>query len=235
MKKYAKIQTLYNRDPKTFKVIEGDFSRPEFALINNWVVTEKIDGMNIRVDLRQYEDTLPDDGSGLIRYAVPSHKDIVSFAGRNDNTQWPPGMLEVLQKMFTVENLAALRKDDSGYSITLFGEGYGAGIQSGGYYREDKGFILFDVLVNDRFWLDRENVENVAHKLGVDIVPLLGAGLTTRYISDWVKRGFSTYLSDSDHLAEGIIAQSPVPLYNNRGERLMFKLKTKDFCPCIGS
>ena len=40
---------------------------------------------------------------------------------------------------------------------TLYGEGYGAEIQSGGYYREDVAFIGFDVKVDDTYLLMGED------------------------------------------------------------------------------
>jgi hypothetical protein len=35
--------------------------------------------------------------------------------------------------------------------------------------------------------------------------------------------------AEPDHKAEGIVARPLEPLYDNRGERLILKLKTKDF------
>ena len=47
MFKYPKIETLFTRDEK-FKVT--DIIRlPEFENIKKWLVTEKIDGTNIRI------------------------------------------------------------------------------------------------------------------------------------------------------------------------------------------
>jgi len=53
--KYPKIHTLWKREPprgkkkKKGKVIPGEFSREEFASVRRWSVSEKVDGMNIRV------------------------------------------------------------------------------------------------------------------------------------------------------------------------------------------
>lgn len=68
---YPKIETLYERYPDTHKVIKGQLKRPEFGLVNSWLVTEKIDGTNIRV---QY-----------LNAQIPT----VSFKGRTDNAQMP--------------------------------------------------------------------------------------------------------------------------------------------------
>ena len=51
MKEYHKIETLYERDEKTKKLIIGKFRNPtiEFLKDNVWQFTEKVDGTNIRV------------------------------------------------------------------------------------------------------------------------------------------------------------------------------------------
>ena len=45
--------------------------------------------------------------------------------------------------------------------VTVYGEGYGAKIQSGGMYRQDQAVIVFDVRVGP-WWLSDENVADVA-------------------------------------------------------------------------
>ena len=59
--------------------------------------------------------------------------------------------------------------------VLLFGEGYGPKIQGGGKYREDQSFVLFDVKVGD-WWLNREAVDDVAEKLDIESVPVIGHG-----------------------------------------------------------
>ena len=48
MTEYHKIETVYERDPKTFKVIPAPLRSPVYRLIKEWEFTEKIDGTNIR-------------------------------------------------------------------------------------------------------------------------------------------------------------------------------------------
>ncbi len=124
------------------------------------------------------------------------------------------------------------------YSITLYGEGYGGGIQKGGgeYTSKAKGgavnFRLFDVLVGET-WLRRADVEDVAAKLGIQTVPLLGDGFTLSLIDQLVRDGLGSTVAAIEgaegHKAEGVVAFTAEPLYNNRGQRLMFKLKAEDF------
>mgnify|MGYP003290714294 CR=1 FL=1 len=51
MIEYHKIETLFERDEKTKKLIEGNFRNKtvEFLKDNLWEFTEKIDGTNIRI------------------------------------------------------------------------------------------------------------------------------------------------------------------------------------------
>lgn len=51
MLEYHKIQTLFERDPKTKKLIKGKFCNltVEYLKNNVWTFTEKVDGTNIRV------------------------------------------------------------------------------------------------------------------------------------------------------------------------------------------
>ena len=57
-------------------------------------------------------------------------------------------------------------------AVELFGEGYGAKIQSGGGYRNDVDFILFDVLISDNYQ-PRESVEDIAKYLYTLCLPLI--------------------------------------------------------------
>ncbi len=135
------------------------------------------------------------------------------------------------------------------YPVTLYGEGYGAGIQKGGggYTSKTKGgaasFRLFDVLVGET-WLRRADVEDVAARLGIETVPLIGIadvfGKEYRdeewdlfHITEAVGRGIPSLVAAEEgtggHPSEGVVAFTEEPLYNNRGQRLMFKLKTEDF------
>ena len=110
---------------------------------------------------------------------------------------------------------------------TLYGEGYGAGIQSAGYYRKHNSFIGFDVKVDDMYLL-RENRDEIFNKLGVDIVPFVGK-FTIDEAIEYVKKGFNSNIAEETHLAEGLVLRTPMGLKTRRGERIIFKVKTCDF------
>ena len=110
--------------------------------------------------------------------------------------------------------------------ICLYGEGYGAGIQSGGNYRKDQSFILFDVKI-DHLWLKRSGVEDIANKLDTEIVPIIGTGNLFDLV-DKAKKGFLSQISKI-HYAEGIVARPAVELFSRNGDRIITKIKYKDF------
>ena len=205
--KYPKLQTLWKRDENNkFRIIEGDFSKDEFANIKNWLITEKIDGTNIRV---KYE-------GGTVR-----------FDGRTDEAQIPAHLVAALEAMFNANHFES-NLDPLPKKMILYGEGYGAKIQKGGgLYRDDAGFILFDVWA-DGWWLNRESVEDIAEKLNIPVVPVLGI-MSWKEASDLVKTNPASIVADQPKIAEGFVARShPLVLFRN-GDPVMWKLKVRDF------
>ena len=112
---------------------------------------------------------------------------------------------------------------------TIYGEGYGVKIQSGGnYIHNGVGFIIFDVKVGDLYLL-RETMEIIAKKLGAPVVPYMGQ-FTIDEAIDFVRKGFkSTIAENPDYDAEGLVLKTPDGLMTRRGERIIFKIKTCDF------
>ena len=207
MDKYPKIQTVFLRDPATrYKtLLMGQWALPEFEYLamNEWVWTEKIDGTNIRVDW---------DGERA------------TFAGRTDNAQTPPFLLAKLQAMFPVDVFKAEYPD---LPMTLYGEGYGAKIQKGGgnYIPDGQSFILFDVMITGN-WQPRESVEDIATHLDLDIVPIVGYGLLVDAVNQ-VRNGFMSLIASRD--AEGLVMRPTVELQTRTGQRIITKIKCKDF------
>lgn len=140
--KYPKIQTLWKRDERNV-VVPGDWSTPELEYLADkpWRWTEKVDGTNIRLHW---------DGER------------VTVGGRTDNAQVPSPLVANLAPQLDADLWRSVFPDAN--DVTLYGEGYGAKIQSGGMYRPDQALIVFDVLV-DRWWLLPDNVEDVAKNL----------------------------------------------------------------------
>lgn len=207
--KYPKMQTLWKRDEKNkFVIIPGKYSKQEFAVIERWLVTEKVHGTNIRVIY---------DGEE------------VEFRGRTDKAEIPSFLSDYMERKITKPKLQKIfTKLEPGEIITLYGEGYGKKIQKvGSKYRNDVGFILFDVYT-EGWWLKREAIEGIAKELDIMAVPILGIW-DTETIIDFVKRGAKSTISKDDLIMEGVVARSyPLMLFRNR-DPLMWKLKHVDF------
>lgn len=208
MKEYHKIKTVYKRDSKNnYKtLIDGEFTLPEFKYLatNTWVFTEKVDGTNIRI--------MWDSESKKRR-----------FGGKTERAQIPTHLLGQLQDMFFVQRFEQLFPETS---ICLYGEGYGLKIQKGGKYIADAtSFVLFDVKIGE-WWLQRHDVEDVAFKLNVDIVPIIASG-TLYDMVETTEAGFNSQWGD--FIAEGIVARPKTELKTRSGGRIIAKIKHKDF------
>lgn len=114
--------------------------------------------------------------------------------------------------------------------VEIFGEGYGLKIQKGGNYIKDHcDFILFDVRIltstGESLWLTREACEDIAKKLNLKIVPLVGY-MTIKEAEDFVKAGFKSLIAENkDYIAEGLVLKAPCGLLNRRGKRIITKIK----------
>jgi hypothetical protein len=205
VQEYHKIQSIYKRDERTHKFLEGDWSLPEFEYLkdNEWEFTEKVDGTNVRVGW---------DGA------------VVRFGGRTDDAQMPAFLLSRLQELFPAEKMAGLYPETP---MVLYGEGYGARIQKGGGNYKSGGvdFVLFDVLIGD-LWLERCNVNDIAQTIGVGFAPVVGAGTITDAIA-MVRGGLQSKWGDFH--AEGLVIRPKVELRSRRGHRIISKLKERDF------
>lgn len=208
MTTYEKINTLWKRDPDNkFVIMPGEYSQPEFHNITFWEVTEKIDGMNIRVIYNE-------DG--------------VRFAGRTDKAQMPKRLGEVLAETFTIEKMAEVFDLTKSNEVILYGEGYGAKIQKGGGdYLDDQGFVLFDVLI-DGIWLTGESVTEFAESLGIKRVPILNV-MPIWKIEAFVQSNPRSVITRKEKMMEGVVCRSDPLVLDRFGKRVIFKIKVKDY------
>lgn len=206
MTEYHKIDSVFKRDPenrhKSFLI--GEYSNPAFEYLanNQWRGTEKIDGTNIRVIW---------DGAE------------VKFGGRTDNAQIPAKLVEHLIETFPAQTMIEVFGDKGG--IVLYGEGYGAGIQSGGAYRPDQSFILFDISGVDT-WFEHDTVVEFAGMLDIPMVADVFTGTLDEAIEK-VKGGFRSEIGTA--MSEGLVLRPVVEMKDRLGRRIITKLKHKDF------
>ena len=227
MTTYPKIETLFDRDD-TFRVDTSRYRRPVYGTIDRWLVSEKVDGTNIRLVFEMDENP---GGDGTEPPALTT-----AIKGKTDNASIPPLLLEHCRQLVSrlTADVGGLMLDRGLTQYVLYGEGYGPKIQNGGRYRTDQGFILFDIGVGGGRFLSDDVVTETAAKFAVPRVPLLYGGepMPLADIVGMVQSGHASDVADvydPTFMAEGVVARTVEPLYDNRGERLMWKLKAKDF------
>ena len=250
---YQKINTIFMRDAKNVIMPYEPFVKPEFEYLRNnkWRGEEKINGTNMRIEVKarieyqieivnniEYEETdIP----------VGVHFD-VRIAGKTDNAQIPKNLLKHMQEKYPDDKvLAALglkefipveewaehkwnSYEDIPNIYTIYGEGYGEGIQSGGWYiKGGNEFIVFDVKVNN-LYLKTEARDDIATKLGAPIVPFKGY-FTLDEAIDYVRKGFRSEVAENPEakMAEGLVLRTDLGLCDRMGERLIVKIKYEDF------
>lgn len=248
---YQKINTIFKRDAKNVIMPYDPFTEPEFEYLRElkWRGECKVDGTNMRIEVskeRLYDvDTGEDTG---VRFKM-------RFAGKTDNAQIPPKLQKFMEENYPKDKVfAALGLEEQIYIkdwvnhkwtesdgvtpnynaipelYTIYGEGYGAGIQKAGgnYIKDGVGFIVFDVKVNDIYLLTSSRDE-IANKLGAPIVPLMGY-FTLDEAIEYVRKGFKTGLWDNkDFIEEGLVLRTDLGLRNRMGKRLIVKIKYEDF------
>jgi len=208
MKEYHKIETLFERDMEgNKKLIEGKFRNPVVEYIKDleWNFTEKIDGTNVRVHW---------DGHTVI------------FGGRTDNAQMPTPLVQKLNSLFLgITNEQLFEQKFGANPVTFYGEGYGGKIQNGTNYKETEDFILFDVECNGVFYNYLYCVE-LAEMFGISYVPIVTRGTLDLGIK--MVTVMSSLMGETAKF-EGFVARPIVELKDNRGNRIIVKIKVRDF------
>ena len=207
IKEYHKIETVFKRDDTTKKLNENEYRNTAVEYLKDleWEFTEKIDGTNIRI----YWD---------------GHK--IQYFGRTDKAQIPSQLLNFLIEKFGGDTNEEMFEQLFGEKeVILIGEGYGAKIQNGGNYRSDNSFALFDIMINGAF-LQRDNVKDIARILDIETVPVVMTGKLQDGI-DYVKTKPNSLIGTAK--SEGLVARPLRELQDNQGNRIIVKIKVKDF------
>jgi hypothetical protein len=76
------------------------------------------------------------------------------------------------------------------------------------------------------WYLQREDVEDIAKHFGIKVVPIIGEGTLAEAIEK-VRNGFNSQWGE--FLAEGIVARPKTELKARNGERIITKIKHRDF------
>lgn len=205
---YTKIPNIFKREEfGKNRLIEGAFSSDELEYLadNLWIWTEKVDGTNIRVMW---------DGHS------------VTFGGRTDKAQIPAHLINKLNELFGGTNKEEIFEQKFGEaSVILFGEGFGEKIQKDGGLYGPVNFILFDAIVGN-MWLRQDSLKDIADSFGIQVVPPVGGGSLYDAV-EFIKTHPKSRLRDAE--MEGIVCRPLFELADRRGNRMIVKIKCRDF------
>jgi len=214
MREYQKIETVFERDPKTKKLLLNQFRNPTVRYLrkNEWYMTEKIDGANIRV-------------------VWDGHK--FSFYGRTDKSEVPKPLLEKLNSIFNYEMEQVFEQMFQDKEVILFGEGIGEKIQCGLYGKEYR-FLVFDIMINGKY-LHLIDSFDIAIKLGLETVPFKDDFWTledaveavTKY-REKIKSCISMAGGNPGNV-EGFVLRPAYTVYDSNFDRVIVKIKLRDF------
>jgi RNA ligase (TIGR02306 family) len=175
------------------------------------VVSEKIHGTNARIGW--VEGTLLAGSHGLQRRR-PEPEQMAA------NTYWFPATLEPVRSL-----LDELRQ--SGPAVILYGEIYGARVQSLHYgRREGLGFAAFDVLVGEHY-LDHDAFVALCGRHGVATVPVLERGPFSLERVAALSRGQTAL--PGRHIREGVVVRPIVERFDPRIGRVILKYLSDDY------
>ncbi len=212
---YHKINAPYKRWQKNLHTQDmlpegtnyGDFKIGEFAseefeyLFNNdWIWSEKLDGTNIRIYI---------------------NNDSFDIKGRSDNADIPAELGNWILTWYN-NNKAELHKQFP-EGVILYGEGVGSKIQKGGLFGEQH-FKLFDIYI-DSFWLKKDVVAAIGKQFNLD-TPEYWIGSIQDAINKVKTEPTSSF---GNFTIEGYVGQPTIRLANAKNERIITKIKVKDF------
>lgn len=211
MTEYQKIETLYKFD-NTTKTYTGEFYNQyvEYLRNNRWLTSEKVNGTNVSV---QFD----------------SHR--IEFHGRTERADLPKEVIEILTEKFG-DSEVEFEQLFCGKPAVLYMECYGGKIQGGAYGGKER-LVGFDVTVNGQY-LDKRCIGEIFAKFGVDCVEFKeveNLDVAINEVKSWAenpKRGISPYCEKGTTVKEGLVCVPSVRIYDNRGKRIIVKIKTED-------
>ena len=211
MIEYQKILTLYKFSMDTYEfvnIIHDEYVDYLKDLV--WLISEKVDGMNIRVHY---------DG----------HR--VEWNGRTDKANLPKEVEQLLQTTFGDSEII-FEQLFGEKDVILFMECYGGKIQ-GGLYGGAERLIGFDVMINGEY-IDKRNIEGIFNRFNVPCVEF-GEVKGLKTVVDMVKDAISSPEKNISKLCEkgttvieGYVCVPKCRIYDNQGNRIIVKIRVRD-------
>lgn len=180
------------------------YRSPLLAYLANvdWVYSRKIDGANLRVQW---------DGEEAL------------WNGKSDKFVCGAELTEYMNNTFLEEIFE--EKFGRDRRVLLFGEHMGPKVQGNELVLKKDEFILYDVNI-DGTWLSSFDVIEVARYFNVrNIFSFMPHGMLADTLNNLIKRVADGEFKDW----EGIVARPAVEMRDQKGQRVIVKIKNKDY------
>lgn len=234
---YEKILAPFSRASSKDKYVDewGKWAKPEFELLQKvkWVWTQKIDGTNLNIVW---------DG------------DKVSYLGHTDKTQWNDRAKKLIEETFCTPEAETVFEQLYGeqpvtVSMELVGKDYNQN-----YGHPDGYFYVFDIKngATGKYWTNDEVLSHFVNSFdpekkimdkvqelfeggirdAVNYVKITEATWNSNFTTSWYDDGFHVWKIKNPlgpYPIEGIVGRLPIELYNSKNERVICKVKCKDF------
>ncbi len=200
-------QNLHTKEMLPKDVKYGDFKIEEFSAFefeylfeNQWEWSEKLDGTNIRIYINNGE---------------------IKVAGKSDNAEIQPNLYRWIHNWYQPRKKELHIQFPKG--VIFYGEGVGIKIQKGKLFGEQH-FKLFDIYI-EGYWLSKDIVKTLGNQFNLD-TPQTWIGTMQEAINKVKVKPKSTF---GDFIIEGYVGTPICRLFNEKKERIITKIKVKDF------
>ena len=205
MNMYQKIERLFRFDSVSKHFIKNAYANKAVSLLlnNDWVFTEKIDGMNFRIYWNGHT---------------------LTYAGRTDDAKFSEYEKAFIEsELVTPEREIMFEQMFGEKTCLVYGELYGNKIgKVGNLYSDKLDFRVFDVEVMG-IMLAWEN--DVASTLGFKTAPIVFIGTVNELLKMMPSLKHSTF---SNAPLEGVVGK-PIGEFRDRlGKRIIIKITQRD-------
>lgn len=195
-----KLKSLYKRDDN-FKFTDK-LTDERFRQIKYWTVTEKMDGQSVILSI------FPGD---------------TAFYGRSSKTNFSVEQRDFMSDMLDKAD-RSLIKNPRLYdkTVNIYAELVGPGINGNKHNFSEYRLYPFDVKV-DGYWLDYNNMRDVLDDVPDHHLPEHYHWVSLEDVVSWARD------YEGSKYLEGYVARTDPYLYDNKGNRVAFKVKVSDF------
>ena len=207
-----------------FPKISAPFGRvtPKDRLVDPTIIAKPWVQMFYETEIKMYASEKIDGTS----VGIVWNGERISFVGHTEKSEFCPRYLEYLNNTFGTPEFESVIEEIFGdRPVTIYGEGISKDYNV--HYGFPEGnFIMYDIQNSNGTFYNREAVKEIAKKL--DLIYPWEELMTLKEAIDFIKTRPSSRLNP-DNKMEGLVLRAPLELYTNNGDRVICKVKVRDF------